>query len=325
MNIKRTAQIITNNVLIQETVRYDIEKLFPTLGKYIKGEENNIFTNVLGETIEISVQQTENETADLLKIVLDGNSHAARILAAEVHRTISLSDINVGNNSIPEDIHLDTDNLGIWIDPIDSTAEYIHGNESNDDDDDIHVTGLRCVTVLIGGYNKDTGVPVIGVVNQPFHQQIGTRWQGKCFWGLSNSELDSSSLQDSTDRTNIVTISKIETKVIKTKLKEAGFTLIEASGAGYKLLTVITGLADAYIVSQGTTFQWDICGPHAILRSIGGGLYDYAKIVEGEKVEMNYKDNVSGDSKMNKYCNKNGLVATKNEEVLLHISNILRK
>lgn len=91
---------------------------FPALGKYIKGEENNIFTNVLGETIEISVQQTENETADLLKIVLDGNSHAAGVLAAEVHRTISISDVNVGNSAIPEDVNLDTDNLGIWIDPI---------------------------------------------------------------------------------------------------------------------------------------------------------------------------------------------------------------
>lgn len=120
-------------------------------------------------------------------------------------------------------------------------------------------------------------------------------------------------------------LSKVETNVIKIKLKEAGFTLVEASGAGYKLLTVITGLADAYIVSQGTTFRWDTCGPHAILRSIGGGVYDYSKIVEGENVEISYKDDITEDLKINKYCNKNGLIVTRNEEVLLEISDLLRK
>lgn len=34
----------------------------------------------------------------------------------------------------------------------------------------IHITGLGCVTILIGVYNKANGTPVMGIVNQPFFE-----------------------------------------------------------------------------------------------------------------------------------------------------------
>lgn len=49
----------------------------------------------------------------------------------------------------------------------DCTAEYIQGSFGNVDHN-IDVNGLKCVTVLIGVYNKLTGFPVMGVINRPF-------------------------------------------------------------------------------------------------------------------------------------------------------------
>lgn len=61
-------------------------------------------------------------------------------------------------------------NMGIWVDPIDATDEYIKGititNYPN-----IPASGLGCVTVLIGAYDIESGKPIIGVINQPFYDQ----------------------------------------------------------------------------------------------------------------------------------------------------------
>lgn len=52
----------------------------------------------------------------------------------------------------------------------DATNEYIRGvtitNYPN-----IPASGLGCVTVLIGAYDIESGKPIIGVINQPFHAQ----------------------------------------------------------------------------------------------------------------------------------------------------------
>ena len=90
--------------------------------------------------------------------------------------------------------NINTEDLGIWIDPIgeflkrnslpetffyiflvlfkDSTNNYIYGDsitEMSVAGDRVMVSkGLHVVTVLIGVYNKSNGQPIVGVVNQPF-------------------------------------------------------------------------------------------------------------------------------------------------------------
>lgn len=53
---------------------------------------------------------------------------------------------------------------------LDATEEYIKGvtitNYPN-----IPASGLGCVTVLIGAYDIESGKPIIGIINQPFHTQ----------------------------------------------------------------------------------------------------------------------------------------------------------
>lgn len=100
--------------------------------------------------------------------VLTGNQGAADILAKLVHSQIEISEKTP--DDIPEDFKID--DLGIWIDPIDGTNNYIKG--TNDEiamtlnTSDMLKKGLPVVTVLVGVFDKTTGLPVIGVVNQPF-------------------------------------------------------------------------------------------------------------------------------------------------------------
>ena len=114
------------DVVIQETVRHDLSSKFPQLESSIFGEESNKFTNTLGETVLVTIQEDESKTKDLLSKVLNGNEVAAAVLAKQIHADIKLSDVNTDVN-IPEDPNFDLTDIGIWIDPIDATSQYIKG------------------------------------------------------------------------------------------------------------------------------------------------------------------------------------------------------
>jgi Inositol monophosphatase family len=53
----------------------------------------------------------------------------------------------------------------------DATYQYIEGGDGTVSDIGVVSDGLRCVTVLIGAYDLQTGRPIIGCVNQPFSTQ----------------------------------------------------------------------------------------------------------------------------------------------------------
>ena len=62
--------------------------------------------------------------------------------------------------------------LGIWIDPIDSTAEYIKGVDGvKFQHHGVLCKGLQSAVVLIGIFDRITGEPVMGVVYQPFGEK----------------------------------------------------------------------------------------------------------------------------------------------------------
>lgn len=56
----------------------------------------------------------------------------------------------------------------------DSTAQYIQG-EVGIESRGLVDEGLQCVSVLIGVYDRSTGLPIIGVTNQPFYKHEGSR------------------------------------------------------------------------------------------------------------------------------------------------------
>jgi len=58
------------------------------------------------------------------------------------------------------------------------------------------------------------------------------------------------------------------------------FSVNPVGGAGYKLIQVLEGTADAYI-HPGSIRKWDICAGEALLRAAGGGLLQW----DGKKVD----------------------------------------
>ncbi|KAG5836275.1 hypothetical protein ANANG_G00252870 [Anguilla anguilla] len=248
------------DVVIQEMIKHDVVAQFPEMKGFIHGEESNKFENGLGESVTVTLCGTEEETAALLATDLQVEDEAARSL----------------------ELPLNPSDLGIWIDPIDATSQYIEGREDEAPQGELCPSGLPCALVLIGAYLRVSGEPVIGVINQPFaHRDAsGQGWTGRHFWGVSiNGTINASSLPRPPGRSAASADGDGELRAVlssgeKQAVKDAlgplcGGGLVYVSGAGYKILCVILGLADLYVLSEGSTFKWDSCAPHAILRALG--------------------------------------------------------
>ncbi|OBS76775.1 hypothetical protein A6R68_16779 [Neotoma lepida] len=317
------------DVLVQEVIKQNMENKFPGLGKKIFGEESNEFTNDLGEKITVELQSTEEETAELLSRVLDGNMLASEALAKVVHQDVDLTDPTLESLEIkvPQDI------LGIWVDPIDSTYQYIKGSANVKSNQGVFPSGLQCVTILIGVYDIQTGMPLMGVINQPFASQNLTtlRWKGQCYWGLSymgtnihSLPLDTSSDGETqTENSDVelscpfsAVISTSENETIKAALlRICRGGVFPAAGAGYKSLCVVQGLVDIYIFSEDTTYKWDSCAAHAILRAMGGGIVDMKECLARspetglDLPQLLYHTENKGASGVDLWANKGGLIA----------------
>lgn len=120
----------------------------------------------------------------------------------------------------------------------------------------------------------------------------------------------------------LLVISSSENADVKAHLENGGFMLIEAAGAGYKLLCVILGLVGAYVLSKGSTYFWDTCSCGAILKSLGGAVVDYRGTVSG-KIHSEVLYNLGGGDN-NDYCNKGGIIAYRNEHVLQSVVETLQ-
>ncbi|XP_060516681.1 inositol polyphosphate 1-phosphatase [Cylas formicarius] len=304
------------DVLIQEMVKHDIKEQFPGIGQRICGEESNEFRNQLGEKIKVEIKPNLEETSSLLSKVLNGDTETADILATEVHKTISLDEVNA---TLPvRDFDLNIERVGIWIDPIDATFEYINGVEKGCDKG-IYLSGLNCVTILIGVFDQETGKSIIGVINRPFHKDTSSQ---RCIWGVAlncTTNLSPFVVANTKASTNVICLSSSESPAIKEKLKSAGYELVESCGAGYKMLTVILGLADAYILSKPTTYFWDTCAPQAILRMMGGDVIRYDEaMMDGSRVEVEYAFCTSR-------CNNGGIIAYSSEKILTDVMSALSR
>ncbi|XP_017117523.1 inositol polyphosphate 1-phosphatase [Drosophila elegans] len=279
------------DVLIQETIKHEVGSLFPAMQDAILGEESPNFTNKLGESVTIAVGSSEEDTSSCLLAVLSGHEGAANALAKEVHQEVNFTSEKLGEiPQLPDD--LDYANLGIWIDPIDATAEYISGDTMFTDFPGITSTGLDCVTVLIGVYERDTGVPVIGVVAQPFGEKLEENvYSSSMFWGVCLPSLQAHNChfeaRDENRRLGI--FSSSEQSDILQRFLDLGYEFAFSAGAGHKALKVITYEVDVYLLSKGSTFKWDTCAPQAILRALGGDVLDYtASVAEQKAVPLKY-------------------------------------
>ncbi|XP_062324071.1 inositol polyphosphate 1-phosphatase [Osmerus eperlanus] len=326
------------DVVIQEMIRHDVGTQFDEMIGFIHGEESNKFENGLGESVTVTVCLTEEETAALLATVLDGDHMAASLLARAIHQDpVAITDISPETLNMP----LSPTDLGIWIDPIDATSQYIEGREEVLVEGHLSPSGLQCALVLIGVYLRATGEPVMGVINQPFHHKDSTGgWKGQHFWGVSYGSFKACSVDRPKDGTKESTggggISVVLSSSEKQAVKEAltplcGLDrLMYASGAGYKILCVIQGLADIYVLSEGSTFKWDSCAPHALLRALGGGMVDLAECLrsssgeKGHQEELTYHRPHKESPGADRWANQGGLVAYLDSKLLQRVIQELK-
>lgn len=119
----------------------------------------------------------------------------------------------------------------------------------------------------------------------------------------------------------IIAISGSESAAAKACLEEAGYELCQAAGAGYKLLCVILGIAQAYILTRDSTFKWDTCAPHAILRAQGGDILVRKGLINTDEcVKYSSPDFDEGfPDLMAQYCNRGGIIAYRSEHTLVDI------
>ncbi|XP_058445587.1 inositol polyphosphate 1-phosphatase [Malaya genurostris] len=296
--------------LIQEVVKHDIGKKFPGLRENIRGEENPSFTNAEGESIVVTVSEDKNETIDNIQKILNGDRVAAIQLVEEVFREI---EIDSEQWQIPqESISLDNDinELGIWIDPIDATAEYIRAQDKTTKFPNIKASGLECVTVLIGVYETVRGDPIIGVVNQPFASKNETdTYESRIYWGLTIGDLKYNNVMAVENEERIAVLSPSEqSKYVEFLKNQLKYEIVYSSGAGHKILKVITGEAELFLLSKGTTYKWDTCAPQAILKSLDGELFN----LQDTLINKSLKKISYHDTKIIR--NTGGLIAYRNIE-----------
>ncbi|KFB40174.1 AGAP001047-PA-like protein [Anopheles sinensis] len=297
--------------LIQEMIKHDIGARFPELRDNIRGEENAKFTNTAGDSVTVTVTDDKSETVQCLEKILNGDNDAVMALVDEVYREVELDmeSLELPTDSIPLDN--DWSELGIWIDPIDATAEYIKGVEKLTKFPNIASSGLKCCTVLIGVYEICRGTPILGVINQPFAEKLvdgetdeetvnqqpqgghgSCQYRGKIYWGLSVGDLKFNNIAPHEPEARIAILSPSEqSKYVDFIRNQLKYDVIYSSGAGYKILKIATGEAELFLLSKGTTYKWDTCAPQAILRSMNGDLFNLQETLINKSVKnIAYQD-----------------------------------
>ena len=92
---------------------------------------------------------------------------------------------------------------------------------------------------------------------------------GRVHWGIAASPaLRFSSVEAASTASKAspkVVVSMNEIKELRGSLTSQGYEVVEAGGAGYKILSVVLGLADLYVTAKPSTYKWDSCAGHAIL------------------------------------------------------------
>merc|ERR1711976_19351 len=191
----------------------------------------------------------------------------------------SLPKVNFPGILKPEDIT-------VWLDPLDGTAELVEASVTGNHELTHHVTTLIGIAYQ--------GRPIAGVINQPFHKNTDGSF-GYTTWGVvgvgaferQNSQFgDKSYTIGPIAEGNIITTSRSHADELVMKAIDAFDTtsVLKVGGSGNKVLKLLQGEAHAYMFASPWTKKWDTCAPEAVLEAVGGrltdihgNLYNYSK------------------------------------------------
>jgi len=172
------------------------------------------------------------------------------------------------------------ENLTVWVDPLDGTAEYTQGL-------------LDHVTVLIGLAVGSKAVA--GVIHQPYwnYKNEGAPL-GRTFYGLLEGGVHGiTPIPPPKDGKVVTTTRSHGTGLVQQALQVLQpDTVLRVGGAGHKVILLMEGKAHAYVFPSPGCKKWDTCAPEAILHAMGGLLtdmkgqhYKYDKNVEHRNSE----------------------------------------
>uniref|UniRef100_L7LV63 Putative inositol monophosphatase 3 n=1 Tax=Rhipicephalus pulchellus TaxID=72859 RepID=L7LV63_RHIPC len=180
-----------------------------------------------------------------LSIISEEHAEGDRNAAADL-----LSRVRTLGGPSGDDVLVPAEAVTIWIDPLDATQEYTENLLD-------YVTTMVCVAVH--------GSPVIGIIHQPFLNKTTWGWVGH------GSNVNSPAQRDASEgRTVVVSRSHPgEVQALAKKAFGSEVKVVPAGGAGYKVLQLVEGHADAYLHSSAIK-KWDVCAGNALLASLGG-------------------------------------------------------
>jgi hypothetical protein len=157
--------------------------------------------------------------------------------------------------------------------PSDSTNEYVKTDVELNAADTVNTPfanrGLSTVACLIGVYRLTDGLPIIGILQLPFHSTSGvSQWavhlSKQMVWhNIPLVSSDSCSLESP----RVLLGSDLNSCALADRLSAQGAQVYRVSGAGYKLWLLINGHADAWIVPTATVYRWDTCAGHVLLKA----------------------------------------------------------
>lgn len=157
------------------------------------------------------------------------------------------------------------------------------------------------VTVLIG--ISMNGKPVAGVIHQPFYgyekQHQGLEI-GRTMWGVRGlGTFGFSHIPPPAGRRVITTTRSHSNKTVVEAIEAMKpDEILKVGGAGYKVLLLLEGRADAYVFASAGCKRWDTCACEALLEAVGGTLTDIC----GEHIKY--------DSQAVSYVNQTGVLAS---------------
>jgi len=152
--------------------------------------------------------------------------------------------------------------LTVWVDPLDGTAEYTQGL-------------LDHVTVLIGIAVGSKAVA--GVIHQPYWNYKNKGGPlGRTFYGLVGCGVVGLTPKSPPEGKRIVTTTRSHsTGLIKDALDILQpDEILRVGGAGHKVILLMEGEAHGYVFPSPGCKKWDTCAPEAILHAMGGKLTD---------------------------------------------------
>lgn len=229
-----------------------------------------------------------------LNIVSEEKDDAEVGSAVDAPASVSLTRLDTALMMIPhgDEVDLGTQDVTVWIDPLDATREYSQDLTQ-------YVTLMACVVV--------DGEPVAGVIHKPFESRTEWAWVGH-----AHSFQLKTGPPEAAGKTRI-TVSMSHAGSVREEATVLGASeddIIPAAGAGYKVMELLDGVADVYL-HKTKIKKWDVCAGNALLNSIGGSMTGW----DGTAIRYGAADSPVLEG---------GLIATRSKTETSAIVNALR-